>query len=58
MQLNRKFYLHANDKEWDEIMVSLAAAGIVLIEQKGAMIIYIMPPNMVLELGKHFAGKQ
>ncbi len=57
MQLNRKFYLHASDSEWDEIMRQLEVAGIIRVESVGNQIIYVMPENQYEIWRKHFEGK-
>jgi hypothetical protein len=58
LQLNKKYYLHANSSEWDEIMVSLEAAGIVKIESHGNQVMYVMPEKIAAEFKVHLAGKQ
>lgn len=57
VQLNRKYWMHAQSTEWDEIIVSLEAAGIVTIETAGNQVIYKMPETQVIEWKKHLSGK-
>ncbi len=56
-QLNKKYYLNANSNEWDEVMKSLEAAGIVNMEQHGNNIMYVMPDKIVSEFKEHLAGR-
>src|SRR5712692_1131183 len=56
-QLNRKYYLHASDIEWDDIMRQLEVAGICRIETVGNQICYRMTDIQVSEWKKHLLGK-
>lgn len=56
-QLNRKYYLQANSDEWDQIMVSLEAAGFLKIEMHGNNVMYVMSNESVDNLAKHYGGK-
>src|SRR6266850_2123509 len=48
-QLNRKYWMNANLDEWDAIVLSLEAAGVLKIETHGHTILYVMPDNVFKE---------
>ena len=56
-QFMKKFWMHANSAEWDDIIRSLVEGGHVAIENQGNRVIFIMPDKAVDEWSKHFAGK-
>ena len=58
VQLNRKFWMHANSTEWDDIMLSLSDGNIISIETIGNQIIYVMGDEQVKEWKQHLKGKQ
>jgi hypothetical protein len=55
--LNKKYWMHASAVEWDDIMVSLEAAGVVEIQRMGNQILYVMPEKAVHEWSQHLKGK-
>lgn len=57
MQLNKKFMMDANVDEWDAIMQSLEAAGVIQLEQHGNQIVYVMPDKQVNYWLNHWKGK-
>jgi hypothetical protein len=56
-QLNKKYWMRANSSEWDEIMLSLEAGGVIKIEASGNQILYKMPDIRVEEWTKHLKGQ-
>lgn len=57
VQLNKKYWMQGNSSEWDEVMVSLDAAGMVKIESVGNQIIYKMPEAVYKEMDEFLKGK-
>lgn len=57
LQLNKKYWMQASVTEWDEIMLSLEAAGICVIESVGNQVVYRMPEGVAGEWKKHLEGK-
>lgn len=56
-QLNKKYWMNANVDEWDQVVLSLEAAGVLRIETHGHTILYVMPENVVQEWENHLKGK-
>lgn len=56
-QLNRKFWMHGNVDEWDNIMNSLHVGGHCAIESVGNQVIYVMKEDKVKEWKLHLRGK-
>lgn len=56
-QLNKKYWMHASDLEWDAVMTSLESAGSIVIESVGNQIIYRMPDTVVKKLKDFLDGK-
>jgi hypothetical protein len=54
--LHRKYYLHANVNEWDEVVKSLVEGGHIVIDNLGNQVIYRMPDKAVSEWTKHLSG--
>lgn len=57
VQLNRKFWIHGNVSEWDEVCISLEAAGMVKIETVGNQVVVRMTNETVKEMKEFFAGR-
>jgi len=57
LQLNKKYWMQGNSSEWDEVMVSLEAAGMIKIESIGNQIIYRMPEETYHEMDEYLKGK-
>lgn len=57
IQLNKKYWMHANDNEWDEVMRSLDTAGMITIETAGNQIIYRMSDKEIKEMTDFLSGK-
>lgn len=57
LQLNKKYYLHASSKEWDEVMSDLQVAGHCLIEMQGNVVVYRMPQTAIDYWMNHLKGK-
>lgn len=57
LQLNKKFWMQGNSNEWDEVMLSLEAAGMIKIESVGNQIIYRMPDLVFKEMDEFLKGK-
>lgn len=55
--LNKKYWMQASSVEWDEIMSSLEAAGIIKIVSAGHQVMYEMPAKVVEEWTRHLKGK-
>jgi len=56
-QLNKKYWMRASSTEWDDVMLSLEAAGIIRIETQGNQVVYVMPDEMVDEWYQHLKGR-
>lgn len=56
-QLNRKYWMNASSKEWDDIMFSLEEADLVAIQTQGNVVMYQMSEKNVEEWNRHFKGK-
>lgn len=56
-QLNMKYGMRANVKEWDEIISSLQVAGWITIESIGNQILYVMSEANARKWIEHFKGK-
>lgn len=57
--LMKKMWMHyENSEEFDNMMQSFDASGMINTTSVGNQIIYTMPPNQVEELKRFFAGKQ
>lgn len=56
-QLNKKFWMHGNVEEWDQIMLSFDAAGMIVTESAGNQIIYKMPDDTVKKMQDYMEGK-
>jgi hypothetical protein len=56
--LMKKMWTHYTDAtEFDNIMQSFDAAGLIKTTAPGNVILYTMPPNQVKELEEYFKGK-
>jgi hypothetical protein len=55
--VNKKWYMRANSKEWDEVALSLEAAGFIRITIENNQAIYEMPAEKVEEWKLHLRGK-
>lgn len=56
-QLNAKYFMMANSKDWDEVAKSIEDSGFLQIKVSGENIIYFMDPITVEEFKKHFRGE-
>jgi hypothetical protein len=57
--LMRKLWSHyGNSEEFDNLMQSFDATGLIITSSVGNQIIYTMPENQVEELKRYMAGKQ
>jgi hypothetical protein len=56
-QFMKKYWMHANTSEWDEIIRSLIDGGHITIENAGSKVIFVMPDKAVEEWRIHFEGK-
>lgn len=57
-QLLKKYWMHFEPKEWDEsILPSMIEAGIIVPEAAGGVLLYVMPPQQVIEYQHFFKGK-
>lgn len=56
--LMKKMWMHYSDSsEFDEMMLSLDASGMIKISAVGDNIIYTMPSNQVIEMNRFLEGK-
>jgi len=56
--LMKKMWQHyENSVEFDDIMQSFDASGMIMTNNVGNQILYTMPPNQVEELKVYMAGK-
>lgn len=56
-QLNKKFWMHGNVEEWDQIMLSFDAAGMIITESAGNQIIYKMGDEQFQKMKDFLEGK-
>jgi hypothetical protein len=56
-QLNKKWWMHATVDEWDLIMKSFDAGGMILTETAGNQIVYRMPNEQVNKMKEFLEGK-
>lgn len=56
-QLNKKYWMHANVEEWDLIMQSFDASGMIITSSVGNQVLYTMPPEQVREMIEHLKGR-
>lgn len=56
-QLNKKYWMHATVDEWDLIMKSFDAAGMIMTESVGNQIVYKMGDEQVRKLKNYLEGK-
>lgn len=56
-QLNKKYWLQGNDKEWDEVCISMVSAGYLTIDSVGNQVVISMTDDTVKEMEKYFKGK-
>lgn len=57
MQLNKKYWIQGNVSEWDEIALSMEAAGMIKIDTIGNQIIYRMPDTEYQKMDRFLRGK-
>lgn len=57
LQLNKKYWLQANVNEWDEVCLSLEAAGFIKINTVGNQIVYEMTETARKEMENFLKGK-
>jgi len=55
--LAKKYYMHFDINEQDEIMKSFEVAGMIQASSMGQEIVYTMPPKQVEEMERFLAGK-
>ena len=55
--INKKWGMHANSSEWDEIIKSLEAAGVIQLQQHSSEMMIIMSDEQFAEYKKYFEGK-
>lgn len=56
--LMKKMWTHyTNAEEFDQLMLSFHESGMILTDSIGGQILYIMPPEQVVELKQFMAGK-
>lgn len=58
VQLNKKYWMHGNTDEWDNIMNSLETAGVITMDRSGGQLIYVMDANQVADMKAHMEGKR
>lgn len=56
-QLLKKYWMHFNVEQLDQIMLSFHDAGVILVEPMGNQVMYRMPDTQIEELKKFFEGK-
>jgi hypothetical protein len=57
MQINKKFWMHANSNQWDEIAKSMQDSGYIEISTIGNQTVYVMPELQVKAWKDHLLGK-
>jgi hypothetical protein len=57
-QLNRKYWMHANSKEWDDIANSMVDGNMIRIDMMGGKIVYTMPEEQVKDMLLYLKGKK
>lgn len=55
--LSRKYWMHGNINQWDEAVLSLEVAGMLVIESPGNNITYTMPTDVFEKMERFFKGK-
>jgi hypothetical protein len=55
--LNKKYWMHCSDRDWDDITQQMEIAGYIKVESQGNTIMYRMPDEQVVEWKAYFAGK-
>lgn len=58
VQLNKKYWMHASDKEWDEITHDLIVGKMLVVDNPGGQIVYRMPDEQVKEMTEFMKGKR